>query len=267
MLRLISAILFLAGLAAVGFGAWQMLGAKAPPNSAPAASAPADSAPSAATETETLPAPAPPMAESIVAGPASAGRELLPEVIEEALPFGDVQPESAPVPGLDVRLQRVPVAYEAPSGAKMGEVFDVTLSVDATGAVSAVAALPGRASVTEGEAQVSDRIMAALTGSTFEITARSPQTQTVSPLTANTWRWEVKAKRAGAQELTLEIFALVDGEALPVRTYRSDVAVQVSAVQQVIDAATSANPVFVILGGLGSLLAGFFGMARFIKGA
>ncbi len=178
-----------------------------------------------------------------------------------------IRPESATTMADRIvsQLRSVPIAFETPANARLGRVFDVTLAIDATGAVSAAGALPGRGDVTEGEAKVSDRVMANLVGSGFDIIPRSPERQTLSPLEANTWRWEVTALDSGTQDLEMVVYALVNDDTLPVRTYTNTVQVEVSAVQQVITAAREANPVFMILGGLGSLLAGFFGMAKFIR--
>lgn len=242
MLRFISLILFLGGLAAVAFGGWNYL-----QTTSDKGLGQADSEPMVVSGSRTveLPPTMPPgMAESLVGTESAQGAAR----------------------GLIDQLQEVPIAYEAPSDARMGEKLDITLAVDATGAASAIDALPGRGTITEDSARVSDRIMARLTGSGFEIEMTSPETQTLSPLETNTWRWEVSAQKAGDQDLTLEIFALIEGEALPVRTFRDTVTVEVSAVQQVIQLAASANPLFVILGGLGSLIAGFAGLARLFKG-
>ena len=288
MMRLISLILLIAGMMVAGFGVWSLLQDDAPrPVAASAPSLPAPPVPAteeAATE-EAAPVPmargaAPDVAdagsgqsERMLEIPGDAGsRSLGPdERSAEAFPDDDdviVQPESAAISMTDRilgQLRTVPIAFETPRNARLGRVFDVTLSIDATGAVSAAGALPGRGDVTEGEAKVSDRVMANLVGSGFDIVARSPERQTLSPLEANTWRWEVTARESGTQDLEMVVYALIDDDTLPVRTYTNTVEVDVSAMQQVITAAREANPVFMILGGLGSLLAGFFGMAKFIR--
>jgi|GEM_PF-4179527 len=243
MLRLISALLFIIGLAAVGFGIWSYMGREEP--------AGMDAAP--------LP---PPVERSVSAVP-----ELPPVTMSEEF----VGPESVgPARTTDdivENLEDVPIAYEAPETARLDKTFQLTLAVDATGQDAAVEALPGRGSVTEGDARVSGRILARLTGAGYEIEALGIETQTLSPLEVNTWRWAVKPIESGEQDLTVEIFALIGEEALPVRTFRNTVTVEVSAVQQVIKVAASANPLFVILGGLGSLIAGFAGLARLFRGA
>ena len=242
MLRLISLLLFLIGLAAVGFGVWSYLGG------------PGDGAPETRAE-------APVMERSVGAPPS------LPPV---AATSEMVRPESTgpsrSTSDIVERLEEVPIAYEAPETTRLDKTFQITLSVDATGQDAAVEALPGRETVTEATARVSGRILARLTGPGYEIEALGIETQTLSPLEVNTWRWAVKAVESGEQDLTLEIFALIGEEALPVRTFNDTVTVEVSPVQQVIKLAASANPLFVILGGLGSLIAGFAGLARLFKG-
>lgn len=162
------------------------------------------------------------------------------------------------------KLKTVPVAHETPPSAEYKRAFDVTFAIDATGDTTAVDALPGRGVIQEGEARVSDRVEVRLSGAAFTINPTSPPVQSLSPLTENTWRWSVTALSAGDHDLTFEIFAIDENEVVPLRTYRDTVTVRVSGLNRAIAFADQANPLFVLLGGLGSILAGVLGVARFV---
>lgn len=234
--RLISLILILAGLAIIALGALAWMTPPTPGGDTPAPVADAD-------------APAPgAMAETFEgAGTRSFGIESLTG------------------PRLTDRLRTVPIAHETPEAARIGQPFDVTLSIDSTGAEEPTRALPGLGNIIEDVAQVSDDVQATLIGTAFDIEALSPEVQALSPLTPNTWRWKVTPKVAGTQDLVLEIFALEGGRTLPVRTFRDTVTVEVTALRQAIDLAQSANPLFVVLGGIGSVLGGLVGALRLFK--
>jgi hypothetical protein len=155
------------------------------------------------------------------------------------------------------------VAHETPASAEYKRAFDVTFAIDATGDTTAADALPGRGIIEEGEAKVSDKVEVRLSGANFNIVAASPAVQSLSPLTENTWRWSVTALSAGDHDLTFEVFAMDSDTATPLRTFRDTVTVKVSGLNRAIAFADQANPLFVLLGGLGSALAGIFGAIRF----
>jgi hypothetical protein len=162
-------------------------------------------------------------------------------------------------------LRTVPIAHETPSTAQFGREFTVTLAVDATGDDTAVDALSGNGNVVEGEAQISSSMTALVSGETFEVRAITPETQLISPVTENVWRWKVTPTAVGSQELVVELFANIDGQALPLRTFRDEVQVDVSRIGQVIAIAKSVSPITVVAGGIGSLLAGLFGFVGFFR--
>lgn len=163
------------------------------------------------------------------------------------------------------RLRNVPIAHETPSSARYNRSFEVTVAIDATGDATAADALPGSGNVVEGEAQVLEKAQAILSGSAFDIVSISPAIQTVSTATENVWRWKVTPLETGMQTLRIELFALENNEALPIRTFSDNVEVKVSRLGQVIAAADQFDPLFMVLGGIGSLLAGLFGVARFFR--
>ncbi len=301
MLRILSILFAIGGLVVAGIGGAALLEQYAPKSAVVetgiTAEAPAPEPAAtemAAAEPETVDAaPAPEMTarsaapeamaktESAEAGPALSEEETelnfqmqmeVPEVTADATPPeqrmmpmsapADIVAEPAPL-SFEERLKTVPVAHETPASAEYKRAFDVTFAIDATGDTTAADALPGRGVVEEGEAKVSDKVEVRLSGANFNIVAASPAVQSLSPLTENTWRWSVTALSAGDHDLTFEVFAMDSDTATPLRTFRDTVTVKVSGLNRAIAFADQANPLFVLLGGLGSALAGIFGAIRF----
>lgn len=303
MMRLISILLVIAGLAAAGLGGAALMERYFPKDAAPAitaapqdiplAEAPAP-APPPPVQDETPPTASPaepeasiesapvtddvfnfqpmveegpadsaPMARAMRAEP-SAGEEAAAPAPPEAVDIDDPNVTAAVSESFIDTLKTVPVAHETPASAEYKRAFDVTFAIDATGGDSAVDALPGRGVIEEGTARVSDRVEVRLSGAAFTIVPTSPPVQSLSPLTENTWRWSVTALSAGDHDLTFEIFAVDANEVVPLRTYRDTVTVKVSGLNRAIAFADQANPLFVLLGGLGSILAGVIGVARFV---
>ena len=301
MLRILSILFAIGGLVAAGNGGAALLEQYAPKSAVVetgiTAEAPAPESAAtemAAAEPETVDAaPAPEMtarsaapeamakSESAEAGPALSEEETelnfqmqmeVPEVTADAAPPEQrMMPMSAPADivaepaalSFEKRLKTVPVAHETPASAEYKRAFDVTFAIDATGDTTAADALPGRGVVEEGEAKVSDKVEVRLSGANFNIVAASPAVQSLSPLTENTWRWSVTALSAGDHDLTFEVFAMDSDTATPLRTFRDTVTVKISGLNRAIAFADQANPLFVLLGGLGSALAGIFGAIRF----
>lgn len=301
MLRILSILLAIGGLVVAGIGGAALLEQYAPKSveveTGIAAEAPASepvATEMAAAEPETMEAaPAPDMtarsaapeamaeAESAEAGPALSDEEMdlnfqmqmeVPEMTADAAPpeqrmavmSAPVEAAAEPAPlSFEERLKTVPVAHETPASAEYKRAFDVTFAIDATGDTTAADALPGRGIIEEGEAKVSDKVEVRLSGANFNIVAASPAVQSLSPLTENTWRWSVTALSAGDHDLTFEVFAMDSDTATPLRTFRDTVTVKVSGLNRAIAFADQANPLFVLLGGLGSALAGIFGAIRF----
>ncbi|MFN7169289.1 MAG: hypothetical protein ACK4NV_19755 [Pannonibacter sp.] len=198
------------------------------------------------TQTEEAPAP---MSRSMSDAPGVSPAAALPD----------------PKPAFADTLKTVPVAHETPRAAEYKRAFDVTFAIDATGDTTAADAMPGRGLIEEGEAKVSDRVEVRLSGASFNIVAASPPVQSLSPMTENTWRWSVTPLTAGEHNLVFEIFAIDSDAVTPLRTFQDTVTVKVSGINRAIAFADQANPVFVLLGGLGSAIAGLFGAIRFFR--
>jgi len=243
MMRTLGLILILIGLAAAALGilAWQA------PQERTVVEAPRASAPERDVSL-ILPAPQP------------APRDLAP-----GLDGGVFGTASAPA----TQAVAIPVAHEAPREARFGEAFEVTLSIDATGAGSAAGALTGRGEIVEAEVELSGEVQARLSGGTaFDIEALSPPDQTLSRSVANTWRWNVMPLASGEQVLIIDVFQKTPtGTLQPVSSYRDQVTVQVSTLRQAITFAQTANPLFMVLGGIGSVLGGAVTALRFFSKA
>lgn len=247
-----------------------------------------EEAPEPAAEAFAPPAPPPPPADEAemaepgeAAGMASAREDdfNFQPMVEEAPPPAAMARSAPPAP-VDIddpdvttavspsfieSLKTVPVAHETPASAEYKRPFNVTFAIDATGDTTAADALPGRGVMREGTARVSDRVEVRLSGASFTITPTSPPVQSLSPLTENVWRWSVTPLTAGDHDLTFEVFAIDADEVVPLRTFRDTVTVRVSGINRAIAFADQANPLFVLLGGLGSILAGAIGVARFFS--
>ena len=247
MLRFLSLLLFLAGSAALAYGGYQVM------QVAPEASV--ESAPSLPPGSIGFESGSAPLASS------NRSRSLdAPSSLDDM--FGVA---SSSTDDFMSSLRTVPIAHETPSSARFGRSFAVTLSLDATGDDSAVESLPGTGNIVEAEAQISTTVQALVSGEAFNVEAITPATQRISPLTENVWRWKVTPTAVGNQELVIELFDLMDNEALPLRTFRDSVQVEVSRIGQAVAIAQSISPITVVAGGSGSMLAGLFGFVGFFR--
>jgi len=198
--------------------------------------------------------------------PSPIARSAAPGVNDSSEAMPEIPAMSAPTPAapsFEDTLRTVPVAHETPRSAEYKRAFDVTFAIDATGDTTAADALPGRGVIGESEAKVSERVEVRVSGAAFNIVAASPPVQALSPMTENTWRWSVTPLTAGDHDLVFEVFAIDSDAVTPLRTFQDTVTVKVSGLNRAIAFADQANPLFVLLGGLGSALAGLFAAFRF----
>ncbi|MEL6415457.1 MAG: hypothetical protein AAFZ74_11030 [Pseudomonadota bacterium] len=248
MFRFFSFLLILAGGAALAYGGYQYMQMPPEPPAVEVAAAP------------------PPGSIGFDAGPAPIAGSASPRSLSTPANMDDMfGVASSATDDFMSSLRTVPIAHETPSGAQFGRPFQVTLSLDATGDDSATDSLPGSGNIVESEAQISTTVQALVSGEAFNVEAITPATQRVSPLTENVWRWKVTPTAVGNQELVIELFALMDDEALPLRTFRDSVEVEVSRIGQAIALAQSISPITVVAGGIGSMLAGMFGFVGFFR--
>lgn len=253
MFRFLSFLLILIGLAALSFGGYQYYLSTQVTDSATTAPPPGSIGFDASNDAPVTVA-------------SSNSRSLtVPTFTDEA----DGEDEFFGVASADsdfmTSLRTVPVAHETPSSATFGRPFTVSLALDATGDTTAADALSGAGNIVEGEARVSSSVQAFVSGPNFDVEPITPDTQRISPLTENIWRWKVTPTAVGSQELVIELFAIMGEEALPLRTFRDSVDVEVSRIGQAIAIAKSVSPITVVAGGIGSLLAGLFGFISFFR--
>lgn len=251
MFRFLSFLLILIGAGALAFGGYQYLQSQQQSETAVSAPAPSESFGFDASGSQDSPIASSPRSRSM----------SLPSSSEDEDFFGVASADSSVMSA----LRTVPIAHQTPSEAQLGREFTVTLAVDATGDDSAIDALSGTGNIVEGEAQISSSVTALVSGETFEVRSITPETQMISPMTENVWRWKVTPTATGKQELVIELFANLDGQALPLRTFRDEVEVNVSRIGQAIAIAKSVSPITVVAGGIGSLLAGLFGFVGFFR--
>lgn len=251
MFRILSFLLILIGAGALAFGGYQYLQSEQQSETAASSPAPSESFGFDASGSQDSPIASSPRSRSLT----------LPSNSEDEEFFGVASVDSSVM----ASLRTVPIAHETPSEAQFGREFTVTLAVDATGDDSAIDALSGNGNVVEGEAQISNSLTALVSGETFEVRAITPETQLISPMTENVWRWKVTPTATGKQELVIELFANLEGQALPLQTFRDEIEVNVSRIGQAIAIAKSVSPITVVAGGIGSLLAGLFGFVGFFR--
>ncbi|MEM9738294.1 MAG: hypothetical protein AAF829_00355 [Pseudomonadota bacterium] len=250
MLRLIGLVLVLAGLAVAGLGvmAW-----------------------TAPMERIVIAAPQPKMPES---------RVLLISASPEEDPVANAQgftgenrfnvestTRSAASETVAAGEKTVPVAHETPREARFGQPFEVTLSIDATGASQAAEALPGTGKIVEAQVALSGDIQARLNGGTaFDVALDSPADQALSPASPNVWRWTVMPLASGEHTLVIDVFMKTESGTLqPISSYSDRITVHVSTLRQAITFAQTANPLFMVLGGIGSVLGGAVTALRFFS--
>ncbi|MEM7663251.1 MAG: hypothetical protein AAF292_13475 [Pseudomonadota bacterium] len=271
MFRFLSLLLILAGLVVAAFGGYQLYSADNTDAAVPAAPV-APTSPLPGSEQAVIAEEAAPQTSANRS--LSATNEPILEAVEDIVespgirasePNLNFSTSSMRDEDLSRKLRRIDVAYEVPEEATFGRPFAVTFSLDGTGSGDATTSLPNEERIIENTAEISDRARASLLGSAFDIESQSPDTQIVSADLQNVWRWRVTPREAGEHPLFIELYAVQNGEALPVRTLNDVVTVEVSRINQVIAFANEANPIVVVLGGIGSMLAGILGIARFFR--
>jgi hypothetical protein len=157
-------------------------------------------------------------------------------------------PEPAPRPSaldaalleVDNFLQSLPlgsVAFHVPTTMHVDEAYIVHFVVSGGKTTEELQQglrqkLEGNPEVAGGQAQISPRMKATLTGHNFEIDPITPETQPVGMQSETEWRWAVTPKRGGKQSLhlTLDAIVLLWGDATPraIRTFDNNIEVQVS---------------------------------------
>lgn len=219
--------------------------------------------------TEAVEAPA--AGVEVAAAPRSVAQPDISEIVASEPVFTTTSAAVVAPPSIEEQLYSVPVAFETPASASFNQSFIVTLAINGQdGAETATGGLSGskRTNIEEAVVQVTDQVKANLFGEAFKIEAVSPDIQKLSKFTESRWRWEVTPTKTGPQNLTFEIFAIHEDDASElVRTFDDTVTVEVSRIGQAMFLAQQYNPIVVIFAGIGSVLAGLFGVLRFFRGS
>lgn len=184
-----------------------------------------------------------------ISGHPTATRELEPTSATgsqvTAEPAAGEDPTSAKLAQLDEILHhaaQASLAYNAPNESKLDETFLVQLLLNpAVSETELGQQVTGTGPVTTGTLEVTPRMKAILVTSNpaaFIVQPLHDQPEQVISATETTrWQWNVTAKQAGHQNLTLVVYRLVKYENQEywreVESYRAEIEVKVSLSQQV----------------------------------
>ncbi len=162
-----------------------------------------------------------------------------------AEPAADGDPTSAKLAQLDEILQaaaKASLAYNAPNESKLDETFLVQLLLNPSQSEAQLGGqVTGGGQVVTGTLEVTPRMKAILVTANPEAFIVQPlhdqPEQVISAAETTRWQWNVTAKQAGRQNLTLVVYRLVKYENQEywreVESYRAEINVKVTLTQQV----------------------------------
>ena len=157
-----------------------------------------------------------------------------------APPSQSVAPKVDPIQAIDHVLERMElgnIAFNTPKTMNLHDSAFIHLVLGVEKAIDDIK----RMIEEEGEKigariHVSNRMEARLSGRGFEIIAINPEIQAVSRRDVTEWKWEIKPKAAGKQNLHLTLSALlnIEGESTPrvIRTFDRIIIAEVTIGQQ-----------------------------------
>lgn len=170
-------------------------------------------------------------------------------------------PRCDPVGAALEALGTADLAYNRVTEMTRGEPVTVSLALS-PGAGPATEALTGLSGdIAGGTTKVSRQMEAHLSGAGFSIDPPGPQLKKVFPGVITRWDWTVTPERAGDERpLTLDVHAVVavdDAEvaSVPVRTFRDVIAVKVTIIERLREAAADSK-ILTALGGSAAMLWG-----------
>lgn len=248
-----------------------------PPATAPEpATIPPPPPPLGATEPPTTPSPtiAPSLDDPRTrsAAPETVAPAIQPDqpVTTASVPPGPAASSAAAAAASSVadKFKARRVTYNRPPKTLvLNRALDVSLVINATdnpnAGAEALQGFPG--TVVDRDVDLSDVVLAQLTGVGFDITSQTVERQKLSGKTLNRWQWRVTPTELGTRTLILEIVGYesgsLDGE--PLAAYRDDIVVQVKQLDRVITWAKSVQPVFAMLAALAGALSALFAFLRF----
>lgn len=182
---------------------------------------PSPSAPAEAAETPPPPPPAPAEAAPAPAPPSDGGAG--------ASPFAGVDQFIAAMPAANI-------AFNVPEQLNLKQTGHIQLLLDVKKSQAALAAEIAEAGVKQtATVKVWDRMEARLTAPQLQITAITPEEQSVGSADTAEWRWDVLPTATGQYPLHLTLTALIETDGatsrIPIHTYDKTIAVKVTAGQ------------------------------------
>ena len=141
------------------------------------------------------------------------------------------------------QMGKANIAFNAPKTMNRADTVMIQLLLSmsqATGELSKL--LTGKGEKESAVVSVAGIMEARLSGPNFEITATTPEEQPISRLEKTEWRWDVKPKSVGEQDLHLTLTAIFDVEGTQrkraIRTFDQIITVNVTTGQQLADFVT-----------------------------
>jgi hypothetical protein len=113
------------------------------------------------------------------------------------------------------RRRRANIAFNTPRELNLKQEAQIKLLLDTRKSTEELKRQISELGEKEGATiEISNRMQARLTGSSFSITAITPEVQAVSDNDSTIWKWEVKPLESGSHtlHLTLSMMLKVDGE-------------------------------------------------------
>ena len=163
-----------------------------------------------------------------------------------ACPPDSFRDDASPTPpsifsSVDEAIAKMPlggIAFNSPSPINIDHSARVELVLDLHLPSAALAKLiTARGVVEYAQVRISNRMSARLTGSDFDITANSLETQAISSNEPTIWLWTVKPKTVGEFNLCVNLDALVTVDGAPahrtIRTFSQSILVTVTPAQRV----------------------------------
>ena len=162
-----------------------------------------------------------------------------------SMPFGSasmssVAPSTGALAVVDGILDKLPfgnISFNAPGALNIDDTAIIELVLDLTKPIEELKKMVEGAGEKEGaRIRVSDQMEARLSGSSFAITAVTPEEQAVTHDDVTQWKWEVKPKAEGRQHLHLTLSALLQVNGAntrrAIRTFDKEISIEIRWEQQ-----------------------------------
>lgn len=143
------------------------------------------------------------------------------------------EPPPTAIAAVDTQLKQLEwsnIAFNAPDRIQLGEEVTIELLLSPKASIKDLQRQLSGVGRREGaRIRASNRMEAILSGSSFEITPTTPQTQAVSSQHTTQWMWRIEPTEPGEQTLHLRVYAQVDinGQGVPTEVKTFDRAIEV----------------------------------------